>query len=336
MRASGCRALVAVALFALGLAAPRAHAGTRTTVIVAIAEAPSGKLSDARLIGASGEVFAPAGADLRRWLRNHLGGVAAAVRFAGRHGRALYVAGQQSPLYRLDRGAWHVQPLPSRGPLCLATQSPVGAVVAGRQLFTLAGERWQPFGAVKGVTRAVWAAENTVYVAMARGGLRRGRRHGKTARWTPIYPPLARGDAVTALAGDSARRLFALSKNGVLLAVRGTAARRIWTPPGLRVEAVTNTAGDVTVTGRLADDTPVVATLRGNRLTKPERVSATRLREPLVAIAREASGRIVVVSRFGRVYVRDPSGSWQVGAVSAETPKSPHKPVPGAVPALTQ
>ncbi len=334
--ASSCSPFVALAAIAAMSATAAANTATRATPIVGAVAGPSQTIDDVRLIGPSGEVYQPKPGNPQIWQRQGVGGVAATVRFAGRHAATMYAAGSTAPIYVRANGIWFVHPLPSRGRATLATAGPVGAAVVGRQVFTLAkaDRGWRRFGRTKGRVTSVWAANaKTVYVANSQGRLRRGRNTGKNAAsWTLLRTRLVRGDFVRALVGSSRKHLYALSQQGVLLRIRGTRVSRVSNGSMVVHTATIAADGKGIAAGRLTDGRAAIATIAKGRMEAPEAIPGMAPRTRLtVVIAR--GGIVVVATNGGQVFSRQ-GAAWTPSTLSAVP--SPGARFPRAVPARTQ
>lgn len=328
-RAASCSAGV----LTLALATSAAHADPR---VVALVNGSSGSLGDARIVGPSGQVYAPVGNNLLRWQRTSRGGVAATVVFAGRHRGQLYAAGRQAPIYVARKGVWYANPLPNRGWTSLSTGGATGAVAVGRQVYTLRANGWRRFGRTRGRVSALWAsAADTIYVANTAGRLRRGRTLGKRASWAVLSAPLAGGDHVVAFAGGRPGHLYAITKRGALLHIRGTQVRRVGHGLTVRAAGTAGSAGLV-IAGRSARGTAVVAPVLRGKVAKPEAILGLGRSGRIAAVAAGADHTILVVSEAGELFLRDKAGTWQPGKLQDGAAKPTPTRFRGASPARTR
>ena len=223
----------------LGLGA--AHAAPAPHAAPALATAAAGttrahgpaahdQVTQAVLIGPSGQIYDPDEATPGTWRRRAAGGVGTAVTGAVMTSDGtLFVGGARAPLFRFDAGTWHAHPLPNRGSSTLPADG-APAVAIGRHVYTWRNQRWTRLRSARDRITAIWAATDTrVYVATRGGDI----QYTSPGGWRSIRHPLPPGDPVVLLTGRADEQLYALSRSGAVLRLGARNATALPRAPAL-------------------------------------------------------------------------------------------------------
>lgn len=358
-RAAPRRLLLPACVLGLGAAhaaAPVTAAPALATAAVTGAHDPAAHDDVTRtvLIGPSGQIYDPVEATPGTWRRRTNGGVSAAVTGAVLTDEgALFVSGARAPLFRFDAGAWHVHPLPNRGPSTLPTDGAPAAAI-GAHVYTWRNQGWARLRSTRDPVTAIWAAtDGRVYVATRAGTIQSTGPGG----WRSIHHPLPADDPVVLLSGRAGKqqRVYAVARSGALLRLDAHSATPIPQAPELSgfapQAAATAPDGELWVAGVLADTAGTTADDAASpaRAVLAQTVQGTlRMVEPLpapapgerFAILRVGpGGALLVATSGGVVRYRIPGRSagqeaagWQIGTLIGELPM-PHSAFPGREPA---
>jgi hypothetical protein len=292
------RVAALVALTTAAHANPTAKPPAQT--IAALSSGPD--VRDAVAIGPAGEAYEPDhhGA----WIRHHAGGIAATVVHAARVGATVIVGVQAGPPFELHAGMWsaiyvgqHAKALLGRGPRATAA--------VGKLVFALAGgARTSKLPEAPGVITAVGASPRGITVETDVG---LARLDG--AKWKPIANVPAR---VVALLDDR----WALVDRGVLDLRAKPAAAIAW-PPGFHPASVV-ALDDIVIAAGAHNTTLAVVTLHTG---KPPIIDPFTFDHaaPIVAVAADKSGRVIVAAHDGQLAIRD-HGQWTTAHVSDDLP----------------
>lgn len=323
-RCSGGGALVAIAAtLAATTGSARGGAAVAPVRVVAAVPAADGSARQLILVGAAGQLYLPTGDGV--WKREALGGVAVPVRGAlrGRSG-SIYVTGVHAPFYRWSQGSWQVRPVPNRGRMVAASASGVPAMAVERHVYVQRGKRWTRLATHRKAVTSLWAGDQArVYVGDADGGIARYGKGGFATIQT-THAGLAPGDSVAAFAGRSGKDLYAVTAQGVLLAISATRATALAGADkleGARALLLGGSSGGIFAVVE-AGAKRMLAELRGNALTWVDDLPPIASGDHLAVLASDRDGWIVIVTTNGSVALRAPDGSWTTGQVSGELPAS--------------
>jgi len=298
------------------IAAATPARGAPAQIVTAIAAA-RGDLHATILVGRSGQVYLPDEAG--GWRRDRPGGVADDVVGALRGADGtLYVVAGRAPLYARVDGVWRLHSLGVRRRARASTTDGIPIVVAGRQLFTLEGDRWRRLGlAPTSRVQALWAASATrIYLALDNGSMR--RRSGRT--WTTLEAVMPETERVAMLTGIPGRLLVAIGDAGTIMNVGATTATPIAIPAALTGFQPTAAGSDGHRHIYLAG--PVAAAAGAaprSMLALLDARGTLQVAGPLPALAGDDrytvvlpghAGAVLVASYHGVVAVRDADGAW--------------------------
>lgn len=282
-------------------------------VVVGLAAAPD-DAHTAIAIGPSGEAYAPSAAHV--WTRRAGGGIAADVVATSRAGDVALAAVAGEPPYELvppsahDAGGWSVMNLGRRASAILG-RGPRATAAVGKTVFALERGKATRIADAPAVVLALGASAKAIAVETERG----------LARWDGrAWKPLAKAPHHVAALLDAR---WALVDRGVVDLDSG--AVTAW-PAGFAPEAVA-LAGDGAI---VAAHGAQLATIDRGKVAR-ETIAAATLASPVVAIAADRSGRIVIATRDGELWLRE-RGAWTAGELHAELPP-PHA---GSPPAVSQ
>ncbi|MCG8424946.1 MAG: hypothetical protein MJE77_44245 [Proteobacteria bacterium] len=274
----------------------------------------------------------------RLWQRQIPGGVAAEVIGAVRTPEGtIFVAGRRTPLFRLDSGVWHANPLPNRGRTIFSAPGGAPVLAVGRHIYVWQSAMWRRLASTRTRVTAVWAEiDRSGYRVVAateagklmriRGGSRQTIRH-----------PLPVGDQVVALVGRAGKKTYAVARSGAVLELTSAAARLLAlpSPAGFRVHAATvDSDGGLWLTGQpLADPSRLetagsasaaeLVLVYGNHkvLTPMARLTDIDSQDRITVIHVMADGVLVLATKNGEVRLRSRDGTWQNGKVSSWLPR---------------
>ena len=228
---------------------------------------PSPTPSSFSFVGPSGQIYDPQATGT--WQRRGLGGISADVQGAIRTpSGAIFAVGDHDPIYRYDKGIWHVHLLPNRGPAHApgANSEPVLAI--GRHVYAWQATGWSRLAGTRSRLTALWGhihrRQLTVTVATESGKvLHITGSAQKTVRDSP-----GPRDPVVMFFGRDRDSLFALTRSGVLLEVGVKSIRRVElapSAPGLSVHAgMVDRAGVLWVAGSLPRNSAAPAAAGGS------------------------------------------------------------------------
>lgn len=325
--------------------------------------------SQAVLIGPSGQLYYPE-EDPGIWRRQHGGGVAADVLGALRAAQGeLLVAGDMTPLYRFRDGAWHFQPVATRGPVVLPGPGSVPAVAVGAQILEWQGSGFRRQASASGPITAFYAAPGGITYVAVGSQLESVRANGAAV---VVHHSLPVDDPIILFAGHGAR-VYAISRRGAILRLGKTVARSVARAPD--VQALVPHAARVSADGTLwligvaaaAAATPaqsvdadvnadpgldrqplcgpptdlqaaeriVLARIQNDELVVAEVLDRLDPGDRLIALTREADGGMLTVSAAGVVRYREPGAAWINGRIIQELPELDKSRV-GALPAISR
>jgi len=277
------------------------------TELAALAPAPDVRKVIA--LGPHGELYEPDGKGA--WLRHHTSTLAGYV-IAATRGASAIAATRDGVAFRLANDTWTVVGLGANGPVIVGA-GPRPLAASGRTMYAL--DRTPPvkLGDAPAPVVAL-AASATGIVIETDAGL--SRLAGSA--WKPITgAPLH----VAALLSDR----FALVDGGLLELATG---KTIAWPSGLHVELAI-ASGDGVVAAAMRGTALELVTLHAGKLTsEPVPLDPPA---PIVALAADRDGGVVLATRDGRLVVRD-RGAWSATVVRDELPPSR----PGPPPALSK
>lgn len=315
---------VAIALATAALdarAAPVAAADT-AQVVTAIPE-KGAKVDELVLVGESGQLYQPRE---HGWSRDHAGGIAGDVAGAakGKDG-TVYVVGGRAPIYEHVDGSWRVRSIGVRRRSRAYTLTGLPIVAAGRNLFTLDGDRWRRIGTTRGRVELIWASSRSkIYVADDTGEITRG--DGR--RWKTIANAFTAPEQVERFIGSPGKALYAVGDAGTIVSIGVSKAKPVTIPAelaGLKITAGgIDGTGAVYVAGDLGDKR-VLATLHNNELALAGELPDLDAGDRYSLIVGDKHGSLLVASYAGTVQIRDKDGAWTQREVSLELP--PEKPV---------
>ncbi len=306
---------LAVAI-ALAATVPVAEAET-AQVVTAIVEKRA-SVTELVLVGESGQLYQPRDDG---WSRDHAGGIAGDVAGAvkGKDG-TVYVVGGRAPVYEHIDGSWRVRSIGVRRRSRANTLSGLPIVAAGRNLFSLDGDRWRRIGTTRGRVELIWASSRSkIYVADDTGEITRG--DGR--RWTTIANAFTGPEQVERFIGSPGKALYAVGDAGTIVSVGASKATPVTIPADLAELKITaggiDGKGVVYVAGDLGDK-HVLATLANNKLELAEELPDLDAGDRYSLIIGDKHGSLLVASYAGAVQIRDKDGTWTKRAVSLDLP----------------
>jgi hypothetical protein len=292
-------------LAVVALVARAAHAEPELS---ALAPAPDARHAIA--IGPAGEVYEPDGKGA--WVRHRAIAIAAKVTAATRAGVMVIAATQDGLPFRLVGDGWTVVHLAARAKAIVGAGSrPIAAV--GKALFALSPQTKLPDAPAPVI--AVGATPAGVVIETELGLARLER-----SKWKPIAsaPP-----HVAALLSD---RLAVVDQGLLDLRANKTVA---W-PAGLRVVTAIAT-GDTDALAIAQHGTAFeLVTAHAGKLSH-ESLPVEAPAAPVVGLAADRTGRVIVALRDGRLLIRE-RAAWSTVRVRDELPA----PKPGAPPATSR
>jgi hypothetical protein len=267
------------------------------------------------LVGPSGQVWEPDG--LGGWTRTAGGGVAADVRGAIVVDD-LIVAGAATPLYRRRDDGWYGLRLGERGRTVLGT-GPRAAVAIGRQIFVHDRGAWTRVATADRNVVALWAtSERKLYVATDRAIFRLAGK--KLVSHLPI--------AATAFAGATP---LALTADGAVhdVTTRAALAPTADGQPVIVEAAATAADGTPWLVGRIATERVLVRRTRAGWERRPAPPLGD---EPVVELAIDRAGRVIIVTAAGAVHLAGEDGTWTRGTLTTRLPSPKPGPGPARMP----
>jgi len=276
--------------------------------LVALAPAPS----DARLavaIGPAGQVYEPDGHGA--WTRKREVEIALHVVGAARAGSRVLALTEAGVPFRLTADGWTVVHLGTKQKP-IASASPRPMVALGKTVLALDDGHAEPvkLADAPAPVLAVAASSSGVAIETERGLLRL-----EAKGWKPITGAPAR---VGALLSDR----FALTDRVLDLKTQ----KSVEWPRGMKVEHAIAVDDGVLAVGRQGKDT-VLATVRAGKMIS----EVVPVDAPVVGLAADRAGRVVVAVRDGRLAVRE-KGTWSTVHVDDKPPADR----PGSPPASSK
>ena len=289
------------------------------------------------LVGAAGQLYRPSGGD--QWRRDAIGGVAVDLRQSIADKDAIYAISAHTPMFRHQRGNWHVAPLPNRGPIVMAAGGGVPSLAVAKHIYLLRKQRWVRLASARRNITALWAASTKrVYIGTSSGEIQ--RLNG--GRWNDVTARLGNDDRVVALLGTGGKQLLAITRDGLVLEVGAKSAKPLPAPADLTGFDIILSCPDRTRGGALllalthnsaGEQRTVLIAADSGKLIVIDEVPPGQPDDGFTVLATDKSGSILVVSQRGAVHLRDPSGNWRVGKVIAEPPAPTRRPDAGSQPA---
>ena len=282
-----------------------------------VALAPAGDARQSVALGPHGEAYEPDGAGgwLRRRASTIAGDVTGATRAAGPGAGTVIAATRDGAPFTLGPDAWTVIYLGLHAHAIVGA-GPRACAAVGRQVFALDHGLPAALPDAPAPVAALAASPGGVVIEIDRGLLRLDG-----ARWKPLphAPP-----HVAALLSDR----FALADGGGVVEL-ATGALVAW-PAGLYIEAAIADRDRVLAAAAAARGGGLeLVTVRAGKVTRePVPLDPPA---PVVALAADRAGRIVLATHDGRLVVRD-HGAWSTATVRDELPP----PRPGAPPARSR
>ncbi len=282
-------------------------AGAAHAEVAAVAPAPDAR--NAIVLGTGGQVYEPDGHGA--WIRHRAGGIAEELVGASRAGSVVIAGTRAGPPFKLVGGVWtsvylgqHVKALVGNGP------RPLAAV--GKTLFALDHGTPTRLADAPEPVLALAASATGVVIETDRGGVL--RLDGK--KWKA----LAKAPHHVAMLLDDH---WALVEHGIVDLRTGTI-----TPTGLRISAAIVNGDDVLAAGTHGAAVELVTLHAGKLEHEPVTIAHP---SPVVGLAADRAGRVLVVTRDGEIAVRD-HGAWTAAQLHDELPP----PRDGSPPAVSK
>lgn len=292
----------------LAAAAP-ARAEPPRVELVALVPAADARQSLA--LGPHGEIYEPDGHGA--WVRRQASTIAGDV-IAATRGTAAIAATRGGPPFRLDGDAWTLVYLGQHADAVLGA-GPRACAAVGRAVFAIDGALPAHLADAPAPVAALAASSAGVVVETDLGLARLAG-----ARWKPLATA---PHHVQALLSDR----YALVERGVIELPRGTLVA--W-PAGVRVAAAA-AAGDRVIAAATRGGALELVTVRAGKLTEePVPVAVT---SPVVAIAGDAAGSVVIATRDGEIVLRERAGATWTTAIARDELPAPR---PGPPPARSR
>ena len=288
--------------------------------IAAVAASPD-DVRKSVLVGPSGQVWEPDGSGT--WTRRAAGGVAADVRGAALANGNLVVAGKATPLYRREGERWTAMRLGERGRTTIG-RGPRASLAIGRIVFVWTGTSWKRVGVAPATVTGLWSAGETKVVIATDAGLH--RLTGTAFR--PIVVPLGSAP-FTSLGGGATT--WAVTADGAAFDVTARRAHRPAVGGQPITVALVTSAGDSAWALGATAAGPALARFRKG-------VWSDAAAPPLspddlpVALAADATGALLVVTRGGLIHVGAPDGTWITGTRTQSLPAASTGPGPARSP----
>jgi hypothetical protein len=289
----------ALALWMFSSVASAAPASPVTIVAVA------GPPASAVLVGKSGEIYDPDGKGA--WIRHADGGIAGEVVAATREGDVVIAGVANEPPFERLRTGWSVMTLGLHASALLGRGSRATAAV-GKTIFALERGKATKLAEAPAPVIALAASPKDLVVETERG----------LARWNAgTWKPLAKAPHHVAMLLDPR---WAVVERGVVELDTG---KQLGWPLGFHVE-VAIAVGDAVIAASARE----LVTIKASSITpSAAHEPLPALASPIVGIAADRSGRVVLATRGGQVAVRA-NGTWTVTEARDEPPATHDGPPP--------